>query len=191
MFNFQSISHDSIFKRAFRVIWKLSWKPIAWLPTGEAREFAGDGSSRSAGSSRVWQGANFENWKFPQDGITLLLVVILLSAIMSIGLGIFNVVIGELKISGEISDSFIAFYTADQEIEKVLYLDRVLGTVCPTPGDSCFTESNMMDPPVEARGCYTARVSKADNNTDIVVAGQYRCGPNPARVVKRGFEVTY
>ncbi len=153
MFSVQSISNDSIFKRAIRVISKLGRKP--------------------------------------KDGITLLLVVILLSAIMSISLGIFNVVIGELKISGEISDSFIAFYAADQEIEKILYLDRVLGTICPSPGDSCFTETNVAAAPVESRGCYTARVSKADNNTDVVVAGQYRCGLSPARVVKRGFEVTY
>ena len=121
-------------------------------------------------------------------GITLLLVIILLSAIMSIGLGIFNVVIGELKISGEISDSFIAFYAADEGIERVLYLDRVARAICAAPGENCFTD---IDVPVASQGCYTARVSKIQNTTNIVVAGQYRCGPNPARVVKRGFEVTY
>ena len=116
------------------------------------------------------------------------MVIILLSAIMSIGLGIFNVVLGELKISGEISDSFIAFYAADQGIERVLYLDRNLRSICQTPGPDCFTSA---DVPVLSGGCYTARVSKNQNAVDIVVAGQYRCGPNPARVVKRGFEVTY
>jgi len=123
-----------------------------------------------------------------QEGITLLLVIILLSAIMSISLGIFNVVLGELKISGEISDSFVAFYAADQGIERVLYLDRNLQAVCQVPGPDCFTDTNV---PVESNGCYTARVSKAGNTTDIIVAGQYRCGLNPTRVVKRGFEVTY
>ena len=123
-----------------------------------------------------------------REGITLLLVIILLSAIMSVGLGIFNVVIGELRISGEVSDSFIAFYAADQGIERTLYQDRVLHSICATPGQDCFTDT---DVPVESQACYTARVSKVASTTDIVVAGQYRCGPNPSRVVKRGFELTY
>lgn len=122
-----------------------------------------------------------------REGITLLLVIILLSAIMSIGLGIFNIVVGELKISGEISDSFIAFYAADQGIERILYLDRIARSMCAAPGPSCFTEAR----DVESGGCYTTRVSKVASTTDIVVAGQYRCGPNASRVVKRGFELTY
>ena len=131
----------------------------------------------------------FEFLHSRQEGITLLLVIILLSAIMSIGLGIFNVVIGELKISGEISDSFIAFYAADEGIERILYLDRVDRSICQSvSGPDCFTDT---DVPVSSQGCYTARVSKNQNTTDVIVAGQYRCGPNPARVVKRGFEVTY
>lgn len=123
-----------------------------------------------------------------QEGITLLLVMILLSAILSISLGIFNVVIGEIKISGEIADSFIALYAADEGIERVLYMDRSAHTICKfAQGPGCFTEA---DVPVASQGCYTVRVSK-DERTEIVVAGQYRCGTNPVRVVKRGFEVTY
>lgn len=131
--------------------------------------------------------SEIQNLKSRKQGITLLLVIILLSAIMSISLGIFNIVMGELRISGEISDSFIAFYAADQGIENILYLDRNARTICQTPGPNCFTEAK----DVESGGCYAARASKIGSTTDIVVAGQYRCGPNPGRVVKRGFELVY
>lgn len=129
----------------------------------------------------------FGHLGFQRQGITLLLIIILLSAIMSVSLGIFNIVMGELRISGEISDSFIAFYAADQGIEKILYFDRVARTICGTPGLNCFMETTE----VESGACYAARASKIGSTTDMVVAGQYRCGVNPSRVVKRGFELTY
>lgn len=128
-----------------------------------------------------------KNWKFREEGITLLLVIILLSAIMSVSLGIFNIVMGELRISGEASDSFIAFYAADQGIERALYLDRIARSVCLAPGPNCFTETR----DTESGGCYAVRMSRIGSTTDIVVAGQYRCGPNASRVVKRGFELVY
>lgn len=146
---------------------------MSLLPTGGAREFA--------------EGANFGNWKSRQQGIALLLVVVLLSAILSIGIGIFNVVFGELQISGEASDSFLAAYAADQGLEKMLYRDRILGEICPTPGSDCFPAQTF---DIQSGGCYTIRVSK-NGGTDIVVYGQYRCGAAPSRVVKRGFQVTY
>ncbi|QQG45686.1 MAG: hypothetical protein HYW89_02075 [Candidatus Sungiibacteriota bacterium] len=123
-----------------------------------------------------------------KNGITLLLVVVLLSAIFSISLGIFNVVFGELRLSGEIADSFTAFYAADQGIEKILYRDRVQREVCTTGGANCYTEGPT---DIQSVGCYTLRMSKVGGNTEIVIAGQYRCGANPQRVVKRGFQVNY
>lgn len=124
-----------------------------------------------------------------QRGITLLLVIVLLSAILSISVGIFNVVFGELRISGEATDSFRALYAADQGIERTLYLDRQRGTICSLiQGIDCFVSVNV---PVQSGGQYTVRVSKQGGITDIVVAGQNRAGANPGRVVKRGFQVTY
>ena len=122
-------------------------------------------------------------------GITLLLVIVLLSAMLSIGVGIFNVVFGELRISGEVNDSFRALYAADQGIERTLYLDRQEDTICPlVQGIDCFV---LADVPVQSGGSYGVRVSKHGGVTDIVVAGQNREGANPGRVVKRGFQVTY
>lgn len=124
-----------------------------------------------------------------QDGITLLLVIVLLSAILSISMGIFNVVIGELRISGEASDSFRALYAADQGIERTLYQDRQQEALCTVvQGEDCFVAEGVVVP---SDACYTVRFSKGASATTIVIAGQYRCGSNPSRVVKRGFRTTY
>ena len=123
-----------------------------------------------------------------QEGITLLLVVGLLSAILSISVGIFNVVLGEFRISGEMTDSFRALYAADEGIQRTLYRDRVQHAICTdTGGTNCFVATQV---PVKSEACYTVRVSK-NSATLITIAGQYRCGVNPTRVVKRGFQLVY
>lgn len=125
-----------------------------------------------------------------EQGITLLLVVVLLSAILSIGIGIFNLTIGQIRISGEISDSFIALYAADQGIERTLYRDRNIGPLCDVEDeDPCTAEE--VQPSLLGGGCYEMFLRKSGSNTTIQVTGQYRCGANPVRVIKRGFSVSY
>ena len=125
-----------------------------------------------------------------QKGITLLLVVVILSVLLSISLGIFNLVFGQIKISGEIADSFVAFYNADRAIEKFLYIDRVGGGL----GDG-YTEDTTAD--ANANWCYKIIINKTEalcgigNTACIKSIGQYRCGTNPSRAVKRGFQVVY
>ena len=131
----------------------------------------------------------FGHWGLSQEGITLLLVIVLLSAILSISVGIFNIVNGELQISGETSDSFRALYAADEGIERVLYRDRQQEAVCSdAPGPDCFVARDVA---VRSGACYTARISKVGDTTKVIIAGQYRCGENPGRVVKRGFQIVY
>lgn len=126
---------------------------------------------------------------FRRDGITLLLVVVLLSAILSISLGIFNVVYGEFRISGEVADSFRALYAADEGIERTLYLDRQGDGVCVVvEGRDCYV---VTDIPVLSGGQYSARVSKENGRTAVIVAGQNRAGVHSARIIRRGFQVTY
>ena len=60
-----------------------------------------------------------------ENGITLLLVMIILSALLSISIGIFNIVFGQIKISGDLADSFVAFYAADQAIENILLMNPI------------------------------------------------------------------
>ncbi len=121
-------------------------------------------------------------------GVTLLLVILVLSALLPVSLGIFNIIYGQIRISGETGDSFIALYAADQGIEKMLYRDRVLTNLCPAEGSGCYTEGPTS---VQSNGCYTARVDKISGVTTLTVSGQYRCGADPTRTVKRGFSVIY
>lgn len=128
-------------------------------------------------------------WVYQKQGITLLLVVVLLSAILSISIGIFNVVYGEFRISGEVADSFRALYAADEGIERTLYRDRQDNAICTViQGIDCFVS---VDVPVLSGGQYSVRVSKEGGVTAVVVAGQNREGANAARIVKRGFQVRY
>lgn len=123
---------------------------------------------------------------FKNRGVALLLVIVILSAILSVSIGIFNVVLGELLISGEISDSFIAFYAADTGIERMLYRDRNQNAV---PGGVAKTDIDLFYP--EYHACYSIRLEKSGGENNIFSFGQYRCGPNDQRIVKRGFLVTY
>lgn len=139
---------------------------------------------------------NFQFTRFnSQTGITLLLVVVILSAILTISIGIFNVIYGEILISGEIVDSFIAFYASDEGIEKTLYRDKVQndplfiagGEYC--EGDtSCPTITTPIS--IESGACYKFRIVKTAV-TEIFATGQYRCGADDLRIVKRGFRLEY
>ncbi len=130
-----------------------------------------------------------KNSKIKKEGITLLLVIVLLSAILSIGIGIFNVVYGEFRISGEVADSFRALYAADEGIERTLYRDRQDNAICTVvQGRDCFVS---VDIPVLSGGQYSVRVSKEGGSTAVMVAGQNRAGANAARIIKRGFQVIY
>lgn len=128
--------------------------------------------------------------KSDKRGITLLLVVVILSALFSISLGIFNLVFGQILISGEVEDSFRAFYAADRGLERIFYRDRVDGGL---PDGYQEDNTNIKS----EIGCFRITVRKtedncgAGNNTCVTSIGQYRCGINPSRVVKRGFSVSY
>ncbi len=126
---------------------------------------------------------------FPHEraGVTLLLVVLVLSALLSVSLGIIDVVIGEFRISGEIADSFTALYAADEGTEKILYDDRVGASLCPR-SDTCAY--GPVTTTLENGACYTLRLTRGGGNTVVVSTGEYRCG-SPALSVKRAFEATY
>lgn len=133
---------------------------------------------------------DIRNLKFRQ-GITLLLVVVILSAILAISIGVFNIMFGQLIISGELGASFRALYTTDEGIEKLLYRDRIEKSACVGgPKASCETGTSM---PTQAGGCYDYRIDKTPppSDTAIVVTATYPCGGSIRRSVKRSFQVTY
>lgn len=133
------------------------------------------------------------------SGVTLLFVVSILSALTSISYAMFTIAFSQIQIAGELSDSFIALYAADEGIERLLYEDRVdpatlcsgFGSPCYDNGNSTFTSVNAFD-----GGCYYAELSKtdfgggvADNSLSII--GQSQCGAEVTRFVRRAFDLSY
>ena len=124
-----------------------------------------------------------------ESGITLLLVIVLLSAILSISVGIFNVIIGEFRISGETSDSFQALYAANQGAERTYYEDYQQNVLCTSPEQTalctaaqCYCSPQIM---TSSGACYVVQVSKISGQTKVESQGQYQCGVNSPRVVRR------
>ena len=130
-------------------------------------------------------------------GVTLLLVILILAALLSISLGIFNVVFTELRISGEVADSFVALYAADEAIEKGLYDDRDTSPLCfptPGPGERCY-DSGWINLPNGA--CYRLRADKTEVSPDppiydvtISATGEFPCGSGTF-AVKRALSISY
>ncbi|MDP3794959.1 MAG: hypothetical protein Q8R13_03460 [bacterium] len=77
-------------------------------------------------------------------GTTLLLSVLVLSIILTIALGVTTIFIGELRLSGGVSQSVTAFYAADTGIECFLYQERV-NPALPCDGAGRFTVSGSLE----------------------------------------------
>jgi len=105
-----------------------------------------------------------------EKGIALLLTVIILSVIALVAMLIANIVIIQLKLSGDINDSVAAIYAADSGVEWQLYQIRN-GVSVPAP-----TMSN--------GAAVSATVTGAYPNFTIKSLGSYRA-------VKRQFEVNF
>ena len=140
---------------------------------------------------------DFQNFSSKKNsGITLLLIVVLLSAILSISIGIFNIMFSQIIISGDLVDSSKALYAADQGIEKILYRDRNSGGSGECGDDASGCPAETVD---VGSACYDMIITKGDTdtppdgkiNTSIRVTGQYRCDAPLERQVKRAFEIQY
>ena len=137
-----------------------------------------------------------EEFGISPGGITLLLVILVLTSLLSISLGIFTSIFTEIRLSGEVADSFVALYAADEAIERGLYLDRNQPTpICtPVPGVGC----RYVGPQVQLSngGCYILRVDKTPTgdpsafNVNMRATGEYRCGSGRISV-KRALQTSY
>ncbi|MDD3386744.1 MAG: hypothetical protein PHU17_02755 [Candidatus Pacebacteria bacterium] len=63
-----------------------------------------------------------------QRGVSLFLIVIIMSVLMSVSLGLSVIIVGGGKISGGADDAIKAFYIADTGIERALYSIQTLGS---------------------------------------------------------------
>jgi hypothetical protein len=72
---------------------------------------------------------------FTKGAVTILLSVLLLSILLVIGLGVSALMLQQIKLSGQIGKSVVAFYAADSGAEKCLYDVRQLSAgSCPYSG---------------------------------------------------------
>lgn len=60
-----------------------------------------------------------------QKGVSILLSLLVMTAILSIAFGVSKLVIGEIKIGRDISRSVIAYYAADSAIERAIFEKRI------------------------------------------------------------------
>lgn len=135
----------------------------------------------------LYSPSDFDTSGSRKKGITLLLVIVILSAILSISLGIFSITLGEIKISGEIGNSFHAFYAADQGIERMLYRDRVL--LDPLVIDGLVEEKS-----ISSGARFRVNVTKpgvaCGGEAQYIGTGDFPYA-NPERQVKRAFFVCF
>jgi len=70
--------------------------------------------------------------KQQERGFSIFFAVIVMSLLLSIGLGINTLVLSELRILQGVGDSVFSFGAADAGIERVLYIDKTACDIDPT-----------------------------------------------------------
>ena len=139
-------------------------------------------------------------------GFTLLFAVLVTSVALVVGVGVFDVVLRQIELSGVGRESQAAFYAADTGIECGLYWDvkeSVFGTTSPpvvvpdclggpvqdvvfTGGATTFTVTLQND------SCAAVRVAKEGGATTILARGfNVGCDSDSPRKVERALEATY
>ena len=126
-----------------------------------------------------------------RKGFTLVLMIVLLTVFLSIGMGIVNILLGQVIIIGQAQESFKALYAADIAMERTLYRDRVQNACTTSP--NCTTEII----PLLNGACYwvTVNVGPSASCTGpstrcMVIIGQDICS-GAQRFVRRSFNVRY
>lgn len=123
-----------------------------------------------------------------RSGITLILVILILSALLAISLSIFEIIFGEFRISGEMTDSFVALYASDEGLEELLYNDRVAESYCGGPGSCHYGPERRQ---LSNGSCVTLRLDRTGRDTTVVATGEYRCEAPGIFPVKRALQTTY
>ncbi len=129
----------------------------------------------------------FQVSRFKNKGASLILTILILTAILSIAFGISALTIGEIKITQEIPKSLKAYYAAEAGIERTLYDDdarRGSGAAdigsppsCSGGGAVCLDGSD---------NCYSVDYNY-DVGTDTITIKSYGC----YKGTRRAIEVSY
>src|SRR3989344_402326 len=135
-------------------------------------------------------------------GVTLLLAIFISALALSLGLGIFTIIFGELGISGTSKESLEAFYAADSGIECALFWDikQQAFSTSTSNNISCAGNSfsvggsllSIFDLNLSSNSCAHVRLQKTGSETIITSLGEnIACGLIGSRTVQRGLEVKY
>lgn len=147
-----------------------------------------------------------------KEGFVLLLVILLISVILVIGLGVFDIVLREILISSIGRESQKAFYAADSALECVRYWgkripsafaaglpftiycngDSIVGGM--SPGSPSISE-NLIEVNFDNGSCALVRIMigiPPSNNTQITSWGyNIGCAEESSKKVERGVRVSY
>jgi len=111
--------------------------------------------------------------KNDKRGASLLLTLLIISAVLSIAFGISGLSLGEIKISRDAPKSLIAYYAADAGIECQMFADRLSEPNCP---NACLD--------VGSKICYEITVSGVSPDRTVKSSGIYQD-------IRRAIELTY
>lgn len=136
-----------------------------------------------------------------KNGITLLLAVFTSSLILTIGMGIFTILLGQIGFSSTAKESLLAFYAADSGVECAIFWDTQNNSFStPTSSSiSCDGESfNVGGPSGFSRftinfndgSCAEVEVTKGADTT-ITSLGKNICAAGSAKTLQRGLRVNY
>ena len=145
-------------------------------------------------------------------GLTLLFALLVVSAALSVSLGVANIVLGELLLSSTGRDSQVAFYTADSGVECALYWDLTGDRLLVDPDVSCAGSTvplirNQDGTEIRFRfeietvfgaSCADVKIEKDDQTTTVTALGNFPSNPIPdggcsvgLRTVQRGLEASF
>jgi len=116
--------------------------------------------------------------KHNQKGVSLLLTLLIMAAIIAIAIGVSRLSTQEIKISRESSTSMIAYYAADSGVEWAMYEDRANGMASQSYSNYNFcldTDTGI---------CYNVGASGTSPNRIITANGSYQG-------VTRAVQLTY
>ena len=135
-------------------------------------------------------------------GVTLLLAIFISTLALSIGLGIFAIIFGELGISGTSKESLEALFAADSGVECALFWDikQQAFSTSTSNSISCAGSAfsvggsslSVFDLNFSNNSCAHVRLQKTGSETIITSLGEnVACGLTGPRTVQRGLEVKY
>lgn len=138
-------------------------------------------------------------------GVTLLIAVVVTLAVLMIAIGVFALLVDEIRFSRTAEDSLTAFYAADSGVECALFWDRnenLFSTTSPPTSLDCAGATNSITA-VDSDtftftlsfpndSCVQVTVDKLSTQTTITSQGRNTlCGAVSSRTVQRGLRVTY